>query len=744
MTDVRRDARQILGDRVNKHMQKQWIDEAPARPLADGVPAYALPLLLAVLALLILRGLVIPAPILASDEYAYNVLSRYLRLDDLFVFDPQLQHIANPLYLALHHLWIQIGGGNGVLVTRFVHACEWGAASLVLYATFAGITGRRAAALGAGTMLLLPTSFYTLTVMPETELALLATLLGYVLIRWLPLAPLRAAAVAGALCGTALLFKPHAVAWVPATLVLACGAGWFYRHGRSGALAIGGPVLLFLGGWYTSFLLGWRIGAGEWEPNPTAALGLKFYGGYMAKAGNSGFWEQNAIQMARYVFAHLLVISILFLPALAALFSLCRQAWVERGARPNQLLLAAAFVLLMLGSHLMMVGYFSASAGEKDSFEALRVHGRYMASVLVFLPFFYFWFLGGVQRQAIRMVAAVALLLCIVFYFTVFRSFKIYPWDYPELFAFFHYPNSYGWSFKGDVSIGYVALAVCVLAPAIAWMKPALFRATMTLQLLLLLLIGHVQVQQWLNTHMKLNGDYIAMADALGRSLQPNKPGDGLLIGDVRYGNMSYILFNLGVAPRVLVREPGATISAEDVENANWVVTGADYDIQFPHRSLVRFGPLALYPLNATSPKVFTPEKPDWNGETFVVRPGSVEGTGSALQGFNAPEEWGAWTARPSAEIELPYFIEGDVVITLFGWVIEENLDNDLRVTIGDDSAGLRMRDRGADYRLELHVGQRADRIKLAIPVFRPHGSARNMGAGIARIEIARKPAADR
>ena len=370
----------------------------------------------------------------------------------------------------------------------------------------------------------------------------------------------------------------------------------------------------------------------------------------------------------------------------------------------------------------------------------MRLHGRYLGSALVTLPFFYFAFVENARMRAIRRMAIAGVLICIPFHFWVERAFKLYPWDYPELFAFFSFPNHYHWGFGGRNHIGRLAFTVCALGFVATCIRPALFRAAMTLQLALLLLLGHVQMQRWLHAHMQMNGANIDMSAALGKVLQPAQPGDGLLIGDQRYGSMSYTLFNLGSAPRVLVKAPGATITAADVKDAKWVVTAAAYDVEFPHRSLIRFGALTLYPLHAVDPVVVTPEKHDWNGTPFVVQLGSIEGAATPLQGFNAPEEWGAWTSQPTAAVELPDFVNGDIVVEFFGWTIPENLGNDLQVTIGDGVAALKMTGQGADYWVELHVSRRSDRIGLAIPTFRPTGSARDMGVAIARLKISRKP----
>lgn len=685
---------------------------------------------------MLLRGVSIPAPLLTADEYAYNILSRYRDGFDIFALDPWLQRIDNPLYLALQHRWIQIGGGDGVLVTRIAHLLEWFAAALLLRAAFSRIVATRVATLGMWAMLLLPMSFYTLTVMPETDLVCMAALLGFMIIRHLAQAPLRTAAAAGVICGLGLLIKPHAVAWLPATLVPIFCLAWVRRREPTQARIAAAAIAVFAACWYLAFLFGWKLSTGGWELHPSAALGLKLYGKYVAAADTAKSPLYSLALIGTYVVGHAIAIVLVFGPALAGALTAWWRTSTNHDKRDDALLCASSFALAMLASHVAMAAYFSASVGLQNAGEAARLHGRYLESALIFLPFFYLAFLHDHTRRSLRILSLIAIAGCAAFYFFVYRFFKIFPWDYPELFAFFVSPNHYQWAYNGDTTLGYYAVGACVLGFAAAFVAPRWSRRILLIQLLLLMVLGHYQMQRWLTAHIELNADRIDMASALGKSLLPANPGDGMLVGEDRFGKMSSVLFNLGSAPRVLVRTAGSKLTAADITGAHWVVTTAPYDVEFPHNSLIRFGELSLYPINIQNPTAIAAEKKDWDGETFQLKLGTDGG--AALQGFNMPEVWGAWTSQQTAAVELPWLVQGKIRIKLFGWVIPENPAHRVRITLGDGVAELEMTGTGADYQIDLESTHPSDRIKFSIPPIRPDDSARDLGVAIARMEISR------
>src|SRR5690606_4377030 len=161
----------------------------------------------------------------------------------------------------------------------------------------------------------------------------------------------------------------------------------------------------------------------------------------------------------------------------------CRQTLAGRSAQDYPRLVAAILALGMLASHLAMTAYFSASVGANSPGEADRLHGRYLGSALIILPFFYFMFLDRCDRRSVKAVSLTGIGACAAFLFFIYPGFKIYPWDYPELFGFFVAPNHYSWSHDGHTSLGYYALVLCAAGFGASLVRPELFRRIATIQL---------------------------------------------------------------------------------------------------------------------------------------------------------------------------------------------------------------------------------------------------------------------
>jgi hypothetical protein len=681
---------------------------------------------------LLARAQMTGAPIMASDEYPFNVLGRFPGID-LFALDPALQRVDNRLTFALLRTWSRLEGGSGVAITRLVHVMEWLLVAGILYLAFRGVVSEAARGVGALATLLLPSAFYALTVMPETDLVFMVALLGWSLVVLVPSRPLAGSSLAGVISGVALLLKPHAMAWIPAVLLTLATAAFLersdHRRRRRFLLATG----LYLVGWYAGFLLTWRLTSGAWSLNPADALGLKFYGSIAAKAAGSGFTATNALSVAGYLLGHLVVIGLLFGPALASATAAVLRARTNGQCGPEGV--AGAFVLSMLVFHLGMIAQFSASVGSNESGEAMRLHGRYLGVVLIFLPFYYFQFLEAASPRAARWAALGGLLLVVLLVVVVIPNFKIFPWDYPELFAFYRSPNHYAWNYSGTpIWMGSALLGCCLAGFVTVLAKPRWIRPVFAIQLFMVLAGGHVQVQRWLDSHLKATGDTSRIGEAIGRTLSPAAPGDGLVIGNERYGQMSYLLFGLGNAPRVMVKEAGSAILDDDVKGAKWVLTIRPYDVRFTYRTSIRFGEFVLYPLATSSPLVAVHEKVTWRGEPFLVRLGA--GASPPLHGFNVQEEWGAWTSLAISEMELPFAIIGKVRLRIFGWVLPEQVGTAVQFTLGDSTRSLHMTGEGSDYQLLFDVGKSTDRLRISFPTARPTGSSRNLGVAVRDVQV--------
>jgi hypothetical protein len=202
---------------------------------------------------------------------------------------------------------------------------------------------------------------------------------------------------------------------------------------------------------------------------------------------------------------------------------------------------------------------------------------------------------------------------------------------------------------------------------------------------------------------------------------------------------MSYALFKLANAPRVLVRPVDSTITDADVKGAKWVILSRPYRVEFAYRNAIRVKDFTVYPLDAASPAVITRTAVVWDGSPIRISLADP-GADFSVSGFNEAEPWGAIAARPISEIQLPVVMSGKVRIKLFGWMPAE-AKKTLRVALGDASAEVEMADQGAEYTLDLDLKQGSDRVRFYSDIVHPASSHRNLGVALARIQMERIPA---
>jgi Glucosyl transferase GtrII len=125
------------------------------------------------------------------------------------------------------------------------------------------------------------------------------------------------------------------------------------------------------------------------------------------------------------------------------------------------------------------------------------------------------------------------------------------------------------------------------------------------------------------------------------------------------------------------------------------------------------------------------PLKAAWDGTPFQL---SLAGAAAAplLSGFHPPEEWGAWTSREQAEVELPFQMSGKVRLRASGWVLPTRIDTPVLFTLGDAGRPLRMTEARADYTLEFEVHEASARLRVSLPTAQPSGIADRRDLGVA------------
>jgi hypothetical protein len=545
------------------------------------------------------------SPIIGSDEYVYFIFGKYLNSrPTLLVLDPYLQPLGNVVYFALLHLCFKFGLPDPTVMIRILHALEYSAAVYILYAAFRGTMEPPYLLLGVVGALLLPEACYSLVVMPEIELVLAGAVLGYICIVMIPRQPDLGALLIGLILGVALLIKPHAMTLLGSALVALLLGFYFRIIPRPGKAAVIRVIAIMLVATYAVSLLSWRLGAGSWTFSLRTLLGLNFYGKVLApqNANATLLWKTTSFFI--YAGAHVAVMALIFSPALIGisrslgkLFALRKTGSAFAGAE-SRLLMGVIFTAAMLFAHVVATAYFTTSASLISEGEALRLHGRYLGPVMIYLPFFCFAYLRPGQEQVRKWLLPVFALAVVASQLLVFPWFKIFPWDYPVLFGFFTSPNHYQWSFRGTVTLGHWLMGCAVIGLLALWFFKNSARTVMAILLFIFLAAGTLQTLNWMRVHSGNRRELSRFPRALAQVWPSQAIGRGVLVWADR-DTMTYILYGLANAPKVLLRKPGDTISQKDVSGADWVLLGKEFHATFTYAQKLAAGPFEFFNLQA-------------------------------------------------------------------------------------------------------------------------------------------------
>ncbi len=695
-------------------------------------------LLLKILALALfiwhcMRILLVPFPIFGSDEYAFLVHGLHDNEALIYQLDPNMQRIGNPFFTELHGAIWRYAGEQGIYVSRFLHLLEWiGSIWLILEAIPFFKNRATAYWLAGGVMMAVPSSFFMLSLMPDTEMVLVFSVLFFSVSRLLPHKIWMFAVLSGILCGIGVLIKPHAVAWlaaVMALLILVLFNRFRLRELR--ALEYLSPLLV-VAGCYATYVIGYGWLEGSWNLNPVQVVRQGVYGNILASPVQSGALDW--IRLLSYVAVHFLVLFFLFGFALFGMLEHLLGFLKKRSITAIQL--SGAFLFLFLGAVICMVAYFTYGAGLGNPFEANRVHGRYLLQLLIFIPVCSYLALGQLTERGKLLLGIMGLVSSFLFYYAFRYYFKIFPWDYPELFAFYQSPNHYSWNYDIGLNLGIYLLMAYALSYVMVLVRPSLAKYALLLQFIILLSIGNLNMRDWSRMNSELYGVHIEAGKTIGKLIPKSEPGEVAVIGDQRFGDMAYFLSGLSDRhqPAVVIKTAGTEVTRQEMAPYKWIILQKQYLGEQVKKQLK----IGNYTLLSNELECSLPEKGEW-GETSYFSTLGRQSEEIFLSGFNEREDWGAWTASENAVIALPFFINpGKLKLKISAWLTPENLANEVRFEIGKTIFRTRMTDVNTAYEFEIDIKERTDRILVSTPVSRPPTSHRYTGVGIAFIEIAR------
>jgi hypothetical protein len=675
------------------------------------------------------------SPLMGSDEFAYLQTAHFdARHDLLFQLDPNMQRVENRVVPWLYAASASMAPTRANDTWRLANAIGFCLGAALIFAMLRRPLGERVAAATAVLYLLFPFSFFATLILPELPFQLFIYLLAWLLTRRDGPPTLLTLCAAAVLCGLGYQIKPHAVAAVLATAAFA--AAWELRVARHSvakrlvlalARAVGFLVVTVLAtkAWHALLSLG--HGGGEVMSN--------FYASYIKRLADPTYLLAHAGSVTVYALAHLLVMAAFFAPALAWLSTRIGSLWRPATWRTREPAAAdslAMFVALFTVAMVAMVALFTDVAVAQESSEPYRMHGRYLAALFPLL--LGVALAGAAERRSGRWVALAGFAATASTFYLGNRYLRIYPWDYPELMALFR-PREGHWSFDGWLRW---PATVTLAAGLVCWSLYALGRRAAYVAFFAIAMVcGQLQMSRWIAAQsavaVPIVSDGRAIADYLGGH---PREGSGVVVTRQRWAEITYLLAALDSLQHVMLVDGQKPIRTTDLPgNVSWVVVepGID-DVMFAGAAELHFGRHRLFLLRDDVPWPITGQKAVWKGEPMSIALAELP-IGAHLEGFNAPEPWGAWTGnKDSAAVSLPVGVSGPVVVRFFGWLPDPN-GGDVEVSLGDASSTVHVGGTGADHEVRLDVPAQSDRLYFKAPMILNDGG-RPLGVAISRVTL--------
>jgi hypothetical protein len=708
--------------------------------LHSGFEALLGGLFLLIASVTLLRVETTPAPIYASDEYAY--LKHGLNLGKPLVVgpprDPGLQEISNSVYSWIVRLAGRLTGDPTPVIRVVNFVCYFVVLPLLGGWLLLRHSGRSAVFLFIGLLAVLPSGVFVLSPMPEILFATVYTVIAVLVILLLGPAPTCAGLVGG--MGLAMLayIKPHALA------AMAGFAIFFLIHSLKRWREREWPrrLLLFI------FLAG--VALGIFCINAIILGQLTFvpqfvgnvYAGTVQAAFSWSHFLQAAETLIRFACLHTLILIMLFPLAFAgALLAVIRLFYPKVQIAWSVFDDLSLLTLICATTFTAMIAHFTHYAAAGGAFESNRLHGRYLIALFPSLLLITAHLFSTLRRPSESQLGSYlrnrwvigAFLVTVMVTCWFLRHAKLFPWDYPELFSLYSEPNNYcGWiaplHLRAPIfATGLLLLLACLIRP---FYVPRLFVLAQAMFFGASLFF----VTFWQETHARRNAPLAAAGRILRTNLGPQGE-DLLLVGSDRYGNISYVLCGLLGNPWVKILPNNADFAASMVPSGVKVVaTLGSYNVKFPFVSYTENGPLRVYGLDASTIHTYSVPTPFCGEKELVIHTGNKE-RNAVLFGFNSPEPWGAWTSDDEAVVLLPCWIQGHLHLKFRSWVQTMDRSN-VALTIGDAVLSFQPGTTPAEFDLPASLVTPADRIGVHYHATRANPWERRVGVAVSEIAI--------
>jgi hypothetical protein len=708
--------------------------------LRAGLEGLIRALVLLIASVFLIRMLNTPAPIYASDEYAYlkhgQDFGRSLAMVQLR--DPGLQGLSNYIYSWMIHSTGRISGDPTPVIRVLNFICYFAGIPLVAGWFLKRHSGGSAHLWFIGLLALLPSSVFILSPMPEILFATIYTIIAVATAVRISPAPLVTSLLAGVGLSVLAYIKPHAVAAI-------IGFGTFFS-------------VYSIRKWHTcewrrrllplSFTL--SVGVGIFIVNAITLRQLSFaptfVGSIYTGAVQSTFSRIHLLEAApnilQYVLLHSLILIVIFPLAFAgsirAIFHLfCNRDKTSCDVADN----LAILTTISAAAFIAMIAHFTHYAGGGGASESNRLLGRYLIVLFPSLLLISCYVLSLLESQSTTRLSRLlrnrwvigAFALIVMGTALHLSRAKLFPWDYPELFSLYSKANQY-WGWEAPLSLrtpvftaGFIVLAAALTFPRYAPRLLVSAQAAFFATSLLLVMV-------WQETHARTNAPIAAASRILRAEVGPEAE-DLLLIGNARYGDVSYALCGLLANPWVKILPNDAELAGSMIPSGvKFVATLGSYKVKFPFVSYTENGPLRVYGLDASTIHTYSAPVPFCNGKELVIHTGNNQ-RNAALFGFNPPEPWGAWTSDDEAVLLLPCQIQGHLHLKFRCWV-QTAAGSSVALTVGDTRLSFQPGTIPTEFDLPISLASPADRIRVYYPATRVNPWERRIGVALSEIAI--------
>lgn len=692
----------------------------------------------ATLILIAFHKIILPSPILASDEYAY--LAAVLDAIDgekRNILDPMLQAVYLPAFTWFGVVAAKLTSAI-VPVYKGLNFLFFIGASLLLLSIARTVVPRKNLSVLALLLCISPISAYVAYIMPESLYYFLFTCVAAAIVIILPRTPQLGIALAGIATAALALTKPHALAIFAATLATLLSYRAVYEKTLLRGLISGSAdCILYLTATLIAMIALNRATSGTLILNPYHLIG-EFYRPVLQSAADPAGLSSRLGTMLRNGAGHAVIfLAITAIPIYCAILGWFRPAhsgitnlWSNRSSwlPEKRKFILVAFALLCLMAMVLMTINFTAQVAHSENGQVYRLHGRYYTFAFP-LFFIILAMASNAGEQSISRIKRALMILAFVSGgWIIYNKFTIFPWDFPELVLLTKLDGLFS---KIIAKLFIAALLVALLAPKHLSVKTFFFRIWGGIFFASFIIMLVWQKTQTSAFAREIDAGLSAHL-LLGNSAQQSV----VVTGDERYGRMSYFLFNLASKPKVIAAQQPVENLSNLTEGSSWIFSLYPQDLHLSNALATgSLGSVRFYRQDHAAP--YTLEKLKlWSGEPIHLNFGTGRDDG-LISGGNPSEPWGTWTATETSTINLPALVHGKVRLSLDGWVVPERSSDALIAKIGDAEATLHFLDHREQFSVILNVTRPTRELVLSgIKPWQPNPWDRPLAVAVVKVDI--------